>query len=217
MLLAANAVDTQVTDEDRQVIAELGVDDECERTLTYIEELECVEAVQLSIFERYPDVSDAFEKGVTAHGVADYDERGFGSCYDRAKLIEQTLRSYDFDVRRVALFERQSAPWGYLKPGIRSHALSEVKTSQGWLAVESIEPFIAIDEQWRPHSMGDLREGLKSGEFDDRTFGAAIPDDFFDGEFVFVYGVYSRHGYFFEPHLPVPEVDWSSFWGHFGR
>lgn len=216
-LLAINGVDTEVTQEDRQLIAELGVDGECEEMLTYGEELECIEAVQISIFERYPDVSDAFQRGVTGHEIADYDERGYGSCYDRATFIEKALLHYGFDVRRVAVYERQPTPFHYFMPGIRSHALSEVNTSQGWLVVESIESFIGIDENSRPHSVGDIRRGLEAGEIDDSTFGAAIPDDFFDGEFVYVYGVYSRHGYFFEPHIPGPEVDWSRFWDNFAE
>ncbi len=217
LLLAANGVSTQVSEEDRQVITELGVDDHCIGVHSYGDELECVEAVQSAIFERYPDVSDAFVRGVTGHRVTDYDERGYGSCYDRAKLIEQTLRHYGFEVRRVALYEGQDSPLGYVRPGIRSHALSEVRTSKGWLVVESIEPFMGVDEQGMPHSVADIRRGLRAGEVDDETFAAAIPEDFFDGEFVYVYGVYSRHGYFFEPHIPVPEVDWGRFWDNFGR
>lgn len=210
-LLAANGVDTTVTADDRKIISALDVDDICESTDSFDAELNCIETVQSTVFDTYPDTSDAFVKGETNHDVRDYDERGFGSCYDRAKLLEQTLRHYGFEVRRVALYQRQSSPLGYLMPGINSHALSEVKTSRGWMALESIEPLLGIDEQGQLYTIGDIRDGLEDGRIDDATFGTAIPDDFFDGGFIYVYGVYSRHGYFFEPHLPVPEIDWSQF------
>lgn len=210
-LLALNGVDTTVTDDDREIIAKLQVDDQCGDPDDFQSEVECIAAVQSSIFERYPDTDDAFKKGVTNHSVSDYDERGFGSCYDRATLIEQSLRHYGFNVRRVALYKQQPTPAHYLKPGIRSHALSEVETSKGWMVVESIDPLLAVDDHNTPYSISKIRDGLRAETLTDRTFRITIPDDFFDGDFVYVYGVHSRHGYFFEPHLPVPEVDWSNF------
>jgi hypothetical protein len=210
-LLAANGVDTTVTDTDRAVIAHLDVDDQCGELNSYPAELNCIEAVQEALFSRHPQVADAFRKGETGHRIADYDARGYGSCYDRATFIEQALRHYGFDVRRVAIFEAQSMPLKYLKPGISSHALSEVKTSRGWMLVESLEPMLGVDEDGVTYSIADLREGLKAGTIDDETFDGPISGDFFEGRFIYVYGLYSRHGYFFEPHLPVPEVDWSKF------
>lgn len=211
VLLAANAVDTQVTAEDRAVIADLEVDHVCDSTERYFVQLACISAIQNTVFERYPSTKDAFEKGVTGHRVSDYDQRGYGSCYDRAMLIEQALRHYGFEVRRVALFQSQPTPFHYLKPGIRSHALSEVKTARGWMAVESIDPLVAVDQHHTPKSVDEIRDGLQDGTIDDHTFAEPIPDNFFDGDFLYVYGLYSRHGYFFEPHLPVPEVDWAKF------
>ena len=210
-LLMANGVDTAVTDDDRVVIAGLEVDEQCRDIDGFDAELKCVAAVQNSVFERFPSTKDAFQKGITGHRARDYAERGYGSCYDRATLIEQALRHYDFEVRRVALYERQDRPWNYLKPGIRSHALSEVTTSRGDMVIESVEPMIGVDEDHDVYAIADVREGLHGGEIDDQTFGVDVPENFFDGDFVYAYGVYSRHGYFFEPHIPVPEVDWRQF------
>ena len=210
-MLWANAVDTDVSDGDRQIIADLDVDDACQEVAGFDAEIHCVQQVQSAIFERYPDTSDAFKKGATHHRVVDYDRRGFGSCYDRAKLVEQALRHYGFDVRRVALYEGQPTPLHYLVPGINSHALSEVRTSNGWMVVESVDPLVGVDAEQEVYDIARLREGIDDGSVDDETFGIEIPHNFFDGDFAYIYGVYSRHGYFFEPHLPVPEVDWASF------
>lgn len=210
-MLAANSVDTDVTHSDRAVIASLDVDDVCAATEGFQDELVCIQQLQQTVFERYPDTSDSFVRGESSHRPLDFDERGYGSCYDRAMLLEQTLRHYGFDVRRVAVYEHQSFPLNYLRPGINSHALSEVKTERGWMVLESIDPLIGIDDNDRVYSIGDIRDGMENGTIDDTTFGTELPDNFFDGQFIYVYGLHSRHGYFFEPHLPVPEVDWTHF------
>lgn len=210
-LMAFNGVDTSVTQEDREVIATFGVGEQCESAEGFEAELECVESVQQAVFEQFPDTSCEFQRGETEHTASAVAERGYGCCYDRATLIEQTLRDYGFEVRRVGLWERQSMPLNYLKPGINSHALSEVKTERGWMAVESLDPIVGIDEEGEIYDVADIREGLQSGEVDDNTFGTEIPSTFFNGEYVYGRGVYSRHGYFFEPHIPVPEVSWEHF------
>ena len=211
-LLALNSVDTEVTDADREAIEALGLSpDKCNAPESIDDELRCIRHVQQNVFELLPDTTCAFDKGNSAHGAADYVDRGYGCCYDRATLIEQTLRKHDFQVRRAAVYKRQSSPHSYLLPGIPSHALSEVKTREGWVAVDSIEPFIAADDDHRIFTLSELRDAITAQSVDDQTFGEAIPSNFFDGEFVYIYGVYSRHGYFFEPHIPVPEVAWSEF------
>ncbi len=210
-LLVANGVDTKVSDGDRAVIAQLNVDESCGDVDGFHAELECVETVQTTVFENFPSTKDAFEKGVTRHRAQDYAARGYGSCYDRAMLIEQTLRHYGFNIWRVAIYERQQRLWDYLRPGIRSHALSVVETSRGEMVVESVEPFLGVDKGGSVYGIREVRDGLNEEKIDGDTFGADIPDNFFGGDFIYFHGVYSRHGYFFEPHLPAPEIDWGHF------
>ena len=211
VMLALNGVDTGVTDSDRTVIAELGVDDACHGVETFDDELDCISTVQDRVFELFPDTTCEFERGETGHRAADYAERGYGCCYDRATLLEQTLRHYGFDARRVGVYGHQPNPLRYFLPGIPSHALSEIETQKGWMAVDSIDPVIAIDGDDEIYDIAAVRRGIRDGTIDDETFGVDIPGNFFDGEFIYARGVYSRHGYFFEPHLPVPEIDWGRF------
>lgn len=213
VMLWLNSVDTTVTDDDREVIAMLDVEDKCSEVDGFDAELRCVEAVQKAVSALIPDTTCAFERGESGHTAGEVVERGYGCCYDRATLIEQALREFDFEVRRVAIYERQSNPLMYLVPGISSHALSEVKTERGWVAVESLDPLqIGVDDENRVYDVPALREALQSDERDARAFGGEEPDDFFSGrDFAYIYGVYSRHGFFFEPHIPVPEVEWATF------
>lgn len=211
VMLLLNSVDTAVTDQDREVIGVLEIDDECAETDGIDEELRCIEAVQESVFELIPDTTCGFERGESEHTASGVAERGYGCCYDRATLIEQVLRHHGFEVRRTALYKRQSNPLKYFQPGIPSHALSEVKTAEGWLAVESLAPFVGVDDRGEVYDMPAIREGMEAGVIDDETFGVEIPSNFFEGDFAYIYGMYSRHGFFFEPHIPVPEVEWATF------
>ena len=210
-MLTANGVDTDVGVDDRRVIDDLDLDGTCRGVDEFEDQLRCIESVQATIAFEFPDTSDSFQKGETGHEPGDYATRGYGPCYDRARLIEQTLRHYGFDARRIALYERQRGPWNYLRPGIRSHALTEVETARGWVVVDSVKPFVAVDYDQKPWTIDELRDGLADGAIDDETFASPIPDDLFDGEFIYVQGLHSRHGYFFEPHLPVPEINWEHF------
>ncbi len=209
--LAANSVDTSLSDADRDVIEGLDINDVCGEMHGFDDQLNCIQRGQAVMDGTYPDTNDSFEKGITSHELSDFHERGFGPCYDRALLLEKLFAYYGLETRRVAIYEKQRFPWDYLMPGIRSHALSEVNTERGWMVVDSVSPVVGVDEEGEVYSIRDIRDGMQNGEVDDETFGVAVPGDFFDGQFAFAYGVYSRHGHFFDPHLPVPEVKWTDF------
>ena len=208
-MLVLNSVDVTVTSDDRSVIALLELNGNCDDIRDFQDEVDCIQTVQMSVFDLVPDTTCHFERRESRHQAADYVERGFGCCYDRATLIEQTLRNQGFQVRRTALYKRQNTPFHYLLPKIPSHALSEVKTREGWIFVGSIDPIIGVHESGDTYSLGDLRDGIDAGKLDDQSFNAPIPSNFYNGDFVYIYGVYSRHGFFFEPYIPVPEIAWS--------
>lgn len=98
-----------------------------------------------------------------------------GSCYDRSRGIEKLLMVLGFKTRHVAIYDNQD----------NSHALTEAKTAEGWVMVDSNTRWIgppAISSQLppailaRPHAL--------------------------------IYGLYSRHGRFYWPYLPIPDVNW---------
>jgi hypothetical protein len=134
-----------------------------------------------------------------------------GCCYSRSRVIEKALVDYGFEVRHVSVFAA-GLPWyAYAGAGVSSHSTSEVRSSRGWLLIDtSLPPFVAVDAAGVPHSARDLRR-LKAESLLHQTGFADLPTSMMDGNYVLVYGMYSRHGGFFAPFVPLPDMDWRMF------
>jgi hypothetical protein len=131
---------------------------------------------------------------------------GCGVCHDRSRVIEKILRDAGFDTRHVFILSlgSRSTLEALLVPGLRSHAVTEVLTAKGWLVVDSNDPWISIDAQGNPESITRIE-----------TLGIAHrirwyegpPNSIYTQPFVAIHGLYSRHGQFYPPYAPVPNVN----------
>jgi hypothetical protein len=82
-----------------------------------------------------------------------------------------------------------------------------VRTAKGWLVVDSNREWVSVDNLGDPVSLSSIHsEGIAATIWDANQTNDLAP--IFADRFVFVYGLYSRHGYFFPPFLPVPDVHW---------
>lgn len=70
------------------------------------------------------------------------------------------------------------------------------------MLVDSNRPWLGLANNGKPIDLQDL------AEMDQRKL-VGSPDEIFDQPFTWVYGLYSRHGRFYAPYLPVPDVNWS--------
>jgi len=141
-----------------------------------------------------------------------YEARA-GLCYDRSRTLEKIFRSRGFQTRHVFVFSLTtlaSPLRALLTPGVQTHAVTEVRTSRGWLVVGTNARWLSLDEAGQPIAMADFT-GTRRWQPDMRAARNAI----FDGPFGFVYGLYSRHGQFFPPFAPVPDIAWSEFAANF--
>lgn len=136
-------------------------------------------------------------------------ERGYGCCFDRARILEKMLVHLGFKVRRVALFDSdQKGVWSIFIPGIASHATLEVQTELGWMGADSNHEFVLIDSYGTPHT---YRTALADPSIFDEML---IPSDFYKKRLKVIYGLYSRHGMSHWPMIPGPEINWDQFWSH---
>jgi transglutaminase-like putative cysteine protease len=129
-----------------------------------------------------------------------------GICYDRSRVIEKILRYAGFPTRHVFILSvgNLSPLVALLVPGLRSHAVTEVLTAKGWLVVDSNDPWISIDEQGNPESITQMETvGIAHRIPCDR----APPNSIYNQPFVAIDGLYSRHGQFYPPYAPVPNVN----------
>ncbi len=137
---------------------------------------------------------------------------GEGHCFDRSRFIEKTLRHNGFETRHIAVYstaDTGSALLSLLTPQVSSHAVTEVRTSRGWLVVDSNEPWISLSKDYQPLSINGL-SALNAGALEERLLSQPETSIYAAG-FTFVYGLYSRHGRFYQPYNNFPDINVSEF------
>lgn len=205
-VVAAGSVSKGLSREDLQAIALLRADAYCRDHSGFAAELRCIRHVQAAVVAIGRGGSCA-PKGSRIEPM-DFIRRGFGCCFDRARFIEKALGHYGYTTRRVALYSRRYGLAGLLTQWIDSHAGTEVRTARGWLAVDSVQPFVLMTREGRP---------LRYADYNDPAAGQSAQrpgpgHDFrFDRPYFVIYGLYSRHGRFHGPDLPAPEVHYPDF------
>lgn len=195
-----------ITDKDRKVIIEMGFDSSCKNaTSSFQSEIQCIVDLKKWISTSFLNHSCDFRG--TEHEIDFIVDNRSICCFDIARLLLKTLSFYGLKVRHIALFEK-TKPWplDYFSR-VSSHAVVEVKTSKGWMLVDTTSPYIALKPDGSVLTLKAIRRALLSGgkfDFDTRAL--------FEGKFHLVYGLYSRHGMFFPPFIPlIPDIDWAQF------
>ncbi len=139
--------------------------------------------------------------------LSDLVQAGHGLCYDRSRAIETLLRVAGFEVRHAAVYSTartHSALRSILTPKVPSHSLSEVKTSRGWMAVDSNVPWIGLTSDGAPVGLAELPRPHERWN----SLAKSSPTPILQKNFTWIYGLYSRHGNFYPPYNPVPDVNW---------
>ena len=168
-------------------------------------QIELVIAVQAAVLAAAP-LDEGLPLGQPRE-LAQLVEAGKGLCYDRSRAIETILRLYGLEMRHVAIYstaETGSAIRSLLTPGIASHAVSEVKTAAGWLAIDSNAPWIGLTADGQVIDTRALHDRPDLA-WDPRV--AAPPNGIFSEGFTLVYGLYSRHGRFYAPFNAIPDYN----------
>lgn len=199
-------VDTSITESDISTIKKLQLKPECENTESFESELSCVKSVQNSIYNHIQVSRNGIKEGKSREPI-DLMIIKKGLCYDRSRFIEKVLNYYGFEIRHVSIFYTNDYSLKTLiSHNVKSHAFLEVLTSKGWMLVDSIDPFIGIDNNGRIYDTISLRNQKSREDFVD-IFKNKLPSNFLENYMV-VYGLYSRHGKFYPPYTPIPDINW---------
>ncbi|ODA68687.1 hypothetical protein A7A08_00519 [Methyloligella halotolerans] len=175
----------------------------------FADQIALVRAVQRAVLDAAP-VDDGIPLG-QARELSDLMKRGKGLCYDRSRAIETVLNHYGMRTRHVSIFstrESGSTLEALATPRIPSHAVSEVLTEKGWMAIDSNRPWIGLTADGRAIGVADLQSDARK-EWAQEVEADVNP--IFRRPFTFVYGLYSRHGRFYPPYLPIPDINWRQF------
>lgn len=194
-------VDTAVTVEDRQVFDSLRLS-RPQGAMTFEQELALIRSVEAEIFKRAP----------LGDGIPDYEARepadllrvGHGLCYDRSRTFDKAFSYLGFETRHVYLLYKDNRFFGsaLIRYGQSSHAVTEVKTSRGWLFVDSNTPWIAVTRTGEPVGADDVWR--RFGEFE-----KAPP--YLNHPWWAIRGMYSRKGHLYAPYVVFPEFNWWDF------
>ncbi len=146
----------------------------------------------------------------------DVFEARSGLCFDRSRAIEKLLTYLGLEVRHVAIYAttERSALAATMTPENSSHAVSEVLTEKGWLLIDSNAHWIGLGTDRQPVSVAGLQSRV------DRAGGWAVDskspiNSIFVEDHTYIYGLYSRHGRFYPPFTPFPDVNYRQLLGNF--
>jgi hypothetical protein len=213
--LYISRVDNTITFEDKIFIRDhfiqLEISDPYKTS--YEEQLNLIQSIQHSVFHVAP-VQGGIDKGKMRE-PKDLFMKKTALCHDRSRVIEKILRYYGFKTRHISIYSTNKTD-SFLKslitPGIDSHALTEVKTSKGWLVVDSNKEWVAIDYNKQPISIAEIinnKKNIKERLLND------FPSFIFNENFFVIYGLYSRHGMFYPPFNFVPDINYPEFTSNF--
>lgn len=207
-ILSYNAVDNSVSQIDKQYIPKYLVE---VRSLpekpTYEDEVNFIISVQNAVLNVAPR-NEGLPFGQKREPKELYKAKT-GLCFDRSRVIEKILRYSGFDVRHVFMLDKLktgSVIKAIMTVGAKSHAVTEVLTKNGWLIVDSNARWVSTDAEGRPISIEKLQYSVEHSV--PIRWGLEPPSTIYAAPFAFVYGLYSRHGYFYPPYNGIPDVNY---------
>ncbi|MEW6563172.1 MAG: transglutaminase domain-containing protein [Pseudomonadota bacterium] len=127
-----------------------------------------------------------------------------GLCYDRSRTLDKAYKWMGFQTRHVYILYRKNGSieknfiGALLSYGWPSHAVTEVKTSHGWIIVDSNSAWISVDKQGEPVATDEIWKS--AARFDN------VPQDFLTPYWA-IRGMYSRKGHLYKPYIPFPELN----------
>jgi hypothetical protein len=135
---------------------------------------------------------------------ADLMRAGHGLCYDRSRTFDKGMTYLGFESRHVYILYRQNKHFlsALITYGQASHAVTEVKTSKGWLFVDSNTAWLAVTRSGEPVGADDIWR--RFSEFDN-------PPAYLKEPWWAIRGLYSRKGHFYAPYVMFPELNWPDF------
>jgi hypothetical protein len=207
-------VPVNVTESDRVVFrTKLGLQMPA-GSLTYAQEIELIRSVQALIFERVPPGEPIQE--YADREPEDLFKHNTGLCYDRSRTYDKVFSWLGFETRHIYILYTNHPLTGDAIPfiralftrGIDSHAVTEVKTSKGWVMVDSNNKWISIAANGSPINVDHL--------YGQETHLPGMPN-YFKKPYIAIRGLYSRRGQFYRPYLPFPELNWVDFFAWIGQ
>ncbi len=179
---------------------------------TFEEEIADIRTIQASVLQLTP-IQKQIPRNQTRNPKDLYDLR-YAQCSDRSRAIDKMLRLAGFKTRVASVYgtsKTGSAIKSLLsndKNLVRSHSVVEVKTQKGWMIVDTNDLWLSLDEDMRPISLEEWQHLLSNKNYEWNTSNTGEIYWLLKEPYTYVYGLYSRHGYFYPPYNPLPDINW---------
>lgn len=141
-------------------------------------------------------------------------ENGGGYCYDFSRSIEKQLIISGFKTRHAAVYLRKGSFFQTLSSkDVTSHSVCEVLTKNGWMVIDSNEPFYTQDVNGEVYSFKNLKDLEVTPTW--KISPSRETSKFYWPKIEYVYGLYSRHGYFYAPYNAIPDYNFRELFYNF--
>ncbi len=201
-------VPTNISKSDEAVFRSILALERPSQILSFDEQIALIERVQRQVIRMAP-AGDPIPEYQNREPEDLFLKRS-GLCYDRSRTFDKLFNWLGFESRHVYILypehprTKEVLPYwmAFFVRGTKSHAVTEIKTKKGWMLVDSNSPWISLTKKGEPVNSDDIP--ARAREF------SQIPD-YFDRPYMAIRGLYSRHGNFYRPHIPSPELNWADF------
>jgi hypothetical protein len=208
--LALHDVPTAPTQDDRAALATIapgGALTEPSTPRSFDAEIAIIRAIQDGVLKAAP-LNDGIPLGQPRE-PKDLIAEGHGLCFDRSRAIEKALTLAGIENRHAFVYAHDGgldAALALFEPNVPSHAVTEALTRKGWILIDSNARWIGLTASGDVRSLDDLASdaGLAAEAWD--ADNAEI-NSIFARPFGYVFGLYSRHGRFYAPYSPIPDLD----------
>jgi hypothetical protein len=169
---------------------------------TFADEITAIKTIQHRVFAVAPVGAGIPE--FEPREPSDLMKKREGLCFDRSRTLDKAFDYIGLPARHVYLLYRQdrgfwSAMFHY---GQASHAITEVKTSKGWMFIDSNTEWIALTRDGQVVNADDVWK--RATEFD--AMPAYLKDSWWA-----IRGMYSRKGQLYPPYILFPDFNWMDF------
>ncbi|MCC6598985.1 MAG: hypothetical protein IT559_09370 [Alphaproteobacteria bacterium] len=224
VFLGLHNVSSRITDQDRYYIQKI-LEDAGFSALSsrgdFDTEIAAILAIQNAAFHTAP--ATGLIPLNTPREPKNLYEAEAAYCSDRARFIEKALRLYGFKARFASIYEN-TPDKNFIQTlltkgleGAHSHAVVEVKTTKGWLVIDTRTHWISLDWHNNPHDLREIQRFAAEKTWPEWSALSKEPMFFLMKDpFYILYGVYSRHGRFYAPYTPyVPDIDFTQLLNNF--
>ena len=178
----------------------------------FIEQAKIVSEVQAAVLAIAPKTDPIdFDRG---REPQDLLELRYGLCFDRSRVIEKILSYVGLEARHVSIYSLRNAKNAIdalITVRTPSHAITEVRTQKGWMAVDPDIPWIGLTDHLDVISVRTLQKDGGKKKYSWNALAQRDLNDIFESDFVYVTGLFSRHGRFYAPYNRIPDINYPQF------